>query len=363
MNTRLQVEHPVTEMITGLDLVEWQLRVAAGENLPLAQHLLKLDGHAVEARLYAEDPQHSFLPSTGRLLELQFPKEEHVRIDSGVERGSEVTSFYDPMIAKVIAHGKTRAEALERLGDALDRTVVAGPHSNAAFLAALCRAAAFRKGEFDTNFIDRNLSALGAVSRELDLSAVALGAENLLTQEQTRVALTREQELDEPVSPWESADAFQISGPRRLAMPVLAEGKPVVAEVFYGPQGASVTVAGVTAARDAMVIVGEGAVYVLRHSLQTKVSLRDLTLDEAGDQDKSGLVRAPMHGKVLGLLVQQGARVARGERIAIIEAMKMEHTLVAPIDGVVAEISVSLDAQISEGAKMMQIVPIQESNA
>jgi 3-methylcrotonyl-CoA carboxylase alpha subunit len=362
MNTRLQVEHPVTEMITGLDLVEWQLRIAAGEKLPLSQNQVKFDGHAVEARLYAEDPQHGFLPSTGRLVALQFPKADRVRIDSGVEAGNEVTSFYDPMIAKVIAHGKTRGEALDRLADALDQTIVAGPRSNVGFLAALCRAAAFRKGDFDTSFIDRNLADLGAVQRGIDRSAAALGAQKLLAQEQARVALSQDYEPDEPDTPWGAFDAFQLSGARRLVLPVLAEGETVVAEVVYGPQGPAVTIGGVTAARDAVVVTGDNAVYVLRHGRQTKVSLRDLALDEAGDQDKSGLVRAPMHGKVLDLLVEQGARVTRGQRIAIIEAMKMEHTLVAPVDGVVAEVAVALDAQVTEGAKVMQITPAKESN-
>src|SRR5215831_12701019 len=135
MNTRLQVEHPVTEMITGLDLVEWQLRVASGEKLPLTQQQVNFDGHAVEARLYAEDPQHGFLPSTGRLVSLRFPEADHVRVDTGVETGSDVTSFYDPMIAKLVAHGKTRGEALDRLAKALDNTIVAGPRTNASFLA------------------------------------------------------------------------------------------------------------------------------------------------------------------------------------------------------------------------------------
>jgi len=362
MNTRLQVEHPVTEMITGLDLVEWQLRVAAGEKLPLTQQQVRFDGHAVEARLYAEDPQHGFLPSTGRVIELQLPQAEGVRVDSGVEKGSEVTSFYDPMIAKVIAHGKTRADALDSLAEALDQTIVVGPRSNAGFLAALCRAAAFRKGDFDTGFIERNLAALGAVPQEPDFSAAALGAQELLAQEQTRVALSQDHEPEAPASPWDSSDAFQMSGPRRLALPVLADGAPIVAEVIYGPHGPIVTANGVSAARDAKVVAADGAVYVLRHGRQTTVALRDLALDEAGDQDKSGLVRAPMHGKVLALLVERGTRVSRGQRIAIIEAMKMEHTLVAPIDGIVAEILTSAGAQVVEGAKVMQIAPAQELN-
>ena len=155
MNTRLQVEHPVTEAVTGLDLVEWQFRIAAGEKLPFAQAQVPLSGHAVEARLYAEDPERGFLPSTGKLLALQFPQGQGLRIDTGVEAGSEVTPFYDPMIAKLIAHGKSRDEALDRLGAALDNTIVIGPRSNAGFLAALCRAEGFRKGDFDTGFIDR----------------------------------------------------------------------------------------------------------------------------------------------------------------------------------------------------------------
>ena len=148
MNTRLQVEHPVTEAVTGLDLVEWQFRIAAGEKLPLTQDQVPLNGHAVEARLYAEDPERGFLPSTGRLLALQFPQGEGLRVDTGVETGSEVTPFYDPMIAKLIAHGKTRVEALDRLAHALDKTVVIGPRSNAGFLAALCRAAGVSQRRF-----------------------------------------------------------------------------------------------------------------------------------------------------------------------------------------------------------------------
>ncbi len=173
MNTRLQVEHPVTEAITGLDLVEWQFRVAAGEKLPLAQNEVRFDGHAVEARVYAEDPEHGFLPSTGKIVGLEFPSD--VRVESGVEAGGEVTPYYDPMIAKIITHAPGRAAALDRMAAALDRTLIAGVRSNLAFLGALCRAPAFRDGKVDTGYIDRNLAALGAEPRGPDYEAAAAG--------------------------------------------------------------------------------------------------------------------------------------------------------------------------------------------
>ena len=359
MNTRLQVEHPVTEAVTGLDLVEWQFRIAAGEKLPLAQHQVKLDGHAVEARLYAEDPERGFLPSTGRLIALRFPEGSNLRVDSGVETGSEVTPFYDPMMAKLIAHGRTREEALDRLADALDQIVVVGPRSNAAFLAALCRAPEFRLGNFDTGFIDRNLAQIGAVPQGIDRAAAALGVQSLLAEQQAR-AVARETDPDEPGSPWDATDAFQLTGRRLQQLPVLVEDEAVVAEVRFGSQGQSVSIDGVSPVQDALVVPDQGAVYVLRRGRQTKVALRDLTLNEAGDHDSSGVVRAPMHGKVLDILVEPGVRVTRGQRVAIIEAMKMEHTLVAPTDGIVTDIVAIPDAQIAEGAKIMRIEPAAE---
>ncbi|HVZ54427.1 MAG TPA: biotin carboxylase N-terminal domain-containing protein [Pseudolabrys sp.] len=351
MNTRLQVEHPVTEAVTGLDLVEWQFRIAAGERLPLKQDQVRLNGHAVEARLYAEDPERGFLPSTGRLIALQFPVQDGLRVDSGVEQGDAVTPFYDPMIAKLIAHEPTRAAALDRLADALEQTVVAGPRSNAAFLAALARADGFRAGEFDTGFIDMHLAELGAARQGLDRAAAARGAEELVKREGARLAAA----CAEASSPWDATDAFQLSGERRLSLPVMAEGEAVLAQVVYGPNGPAVTVGGDAPAADAITVAADDAVYVLRHGRQTKVTLRDLAIDEAADSGGGGLVRAPMHGKVLGILVEKGAQVARGQRVAIIEAMKMEHTLQAPIDGVVVEVAVTADAQVAEGAKVLVI--------
>ena len=361
MNTRLQVEHPVTEATTGLDLVEWQFRIAAGEKLPLAQQQVTLDGHAIEARLYAEDPEREFLPSTGRVIALQFPKNDSLRVDSGVETGSEVSPFYDPMIAKLIAHAKTRDEALDRLASALEHTVLVGPRSNAGFLAALCRAQGFRKGQFDTGFIERNLVDLGATRRGPDGAAAALGAEALLAYEQDRLAVLSQSDPDQPTSPWDESDGFQLSGRRRLALPVLVDDQTMVAEVTYDPQGLKVSVEGSAPAKDAVVVANGDVIYVLRNGRQTKVALRDLALNEAGDHDTSGIVRAPMHGKVLHILVEPGTQVVRGQRLAIIEAMKMEHTLVAPTDGTVADISAAADAQVAEGAMLMRVVPTEES--
>ncbi|MFY9684958.1 MAG: acetyl/propionyl/methylcrotonyl-CoA carboxylase subunit alpha [Pseudolabrys sp.] len=357
MNTRLQVEHPVTEAVTGLDLVEWQFRVAAGEELPLMQDQIATKGHAVEARLYAEDPERGFLPSTGRLFGLQFPEIDGLRIDTGVECGSEVTPFYDPMVAKLIAYGQTRDEAFDRLAAALERTIVAGPRSNIGFLTALCRAAPVRAGEFDTGFIDGNLADLGAVPQGLDRSAAAFGTQWLLAQDRLRASCWLEDTAEESQSPWDVADAFQTSGVRRLTLPILANGEFAVAEVVYTGKRPELSVEGVAPDPAAIAIAGSNAVFVLRHGRQTKVSMRDPSLAEPGSHDKSGLIRAPMHGKVLTVLVEKGVQVTRGQRVAIIEAMKMEHTIVAPIDGVVTEIVVAKDAQIAEGAQLMTVAP------
>jgi 3-methylcrotonyl-CoA carboxylase alpha subunit len=352
MNTRLQVEHPVTEAVTGLDLVEWQFRVAAGEPLPLSQREVRLTGHAVEARLYAEDPEKGFLPSTGRLVALDFPSGEGIRIDTGVAAGSEVTPFYDPMIAKVIAHGKNRAEALDRLAAALERTRVAGPRTNLAFLAALAKSEGFRGEAFDTGFIDRNLSALGAVPRGVDRAAAAFGVAHLLAREQARIAA---RSAWEGASPWDTTDGFQLAGSRGTALPVLVDGENVSAALSYGPNGARVTVDGEAAASDAQAIEAGEAVYVLRGGRQTVVRLKDFEAVDVDHLDTGGLITAPMHGKVLAILVEKGAAVAKGQRVALIEAMKMEHALTAPMAGTVAEVAAAAGSQIAEGAKVMVI--------
>ena len=361
MNTRLQVEHPVTEAITGIDLVEWQFRVAAGEKLPAFD--VGVTGHAVEARIYAEDPERGFLPSTGRVIALEVPSEKGIRIDTGAEPGTEVTPFYDPMIAKMIAHAPTRAEALDALASALDRTIIAGPRTNVAFLAALCRAKEFRDGQFDTGFIDRNLTPLGATARQPDYAAAAEGVARLLERERARIA-TRTQSIgDDPVSPWNAPDGFQLSGKRTISIQISINGAPAAAAASYGAHGISASVHGVSPARDARTFEADNAAYVLDRGRQTVVRIQDFEAVDVDHLDNGGLIVAPMHGKVLAILVQPGASVSKGERLAVVEAMKMEHALLAPFAGTVAQISAAPGDQVVEGATVMSIEPNNSGSA
>jgi 3-methylcrotonyl-CoA carboxylase alpha subunit len=354
MNTRLQVEHPVTEAITGLDLVEWQFRIAAGEPLPLRQSETAQCGHAVEARLYAENPENNFLPSAGKIYALEFPDAQGLRVDTGVDAGSEVTPFYDPMIAKIIAHGATRDEALDRLSQALEQTMVAGPHTNAAFLRALCNAPEFRDGAFDTGFIEANLARLGAAPRELDAQAVLFGAQRLLARRGNGAAPSYD--------PWRETDCFELTGLRNVGVNILVDGR-MTAFVLRSAGG----IAELGFADDRM-LVGDGggpltrivetndALFVLRDGRQTELRPVDPLDGEAefstGD---SGQVEAPMHGRLLALFVEEGQTVAQGERVAIVEAMKMEHSLNAPRGGRVARIAAIVGAQVQQGARLMVI--------
>jgi 3-methylcrotonyl-CoA carboxylase alpha subunit len=363
MNTRLQVEHPVTEAVTGLDLVEWQFRVAAGEKLPVTQDQIRIDGHAIEARVYAEDPEHGFLPSTGPIVALELPRD--IRVDSGVEAGSEVTPFYDAMIAKLIAHAPTRMAALEQLSQALDHTLVAGVRSNVAFLASLSRAEAFRHGKVDTGFIDRNLAELGAVPHPADKAAAALGVAHLLEAASTTAPL--EDGESKSTSPWAARDGFQLGGARSIVVPVLIDGESASATVTYAKNGIRVVIDGVTSASDAKVFdAGQDdqeaqEVYVLRNGRQTRVRIKDFSAATVAANASDGVIKAPMHGKVLELLAGVGDRVTSGQRLAVIEAMKMEHTLRAPFAAIVMQVPVGAGAQVVEGAQIMVLEPLKDS--
>jgi 3-methylcrotonyl-CoA carboxylase alpha subunit len=381
MNTRLQVEHPVTEAITGLDLVEWQLRVAAGQALAFDQEDLVIGGHAIEARLYAEDPEKGFLPSTGKLVALKLPSGAGVRVDAGVEEGCEVTPFYDPMIAKVIAHGASREEALERLSGALSSTIVAGSKCNVAFLKALVDAEEFREGAVDTGFIERNLEGLGAVAQPLDAQALVAGTAQLLRMDYEKfnpslLVRGRLGSREWLYDPWAVRQGFELAGRRHTIVPVLAESGRVNVDLFFDEHGPHLLAPGQTAEtwpdvawnptlRLAELGDGSGAVargtdkvFVIRKGRQTTVALVD-PLDVDVDHlegDGGGLVKSPMHGKLVALLVSEGEAVAKGQLLAVVEAMKMEHALTAPIAGTVSEIAAAPGQQVAEGERLLRVV-------
>jgi 3-methylcrotonyl-CoA carboxylase alpha subunit len=353
MNTRLQVEHPVTEAITGLDLVELQFRVAAGERLPFTQNDLAIGGHAVEARLYAEDPETDFLPSTGKLWALEFPEGEGIRIDTGVEAGDEVTPFYDPMIAKVVAHGATRDQALDRLARALGDTVVAGPKTNVAFLKKLCEAQGFRSRDFDTGFIDRNLTELGAVPSPVAPAVAAAGALYLLRREDERTVLAAAQ-WTPAENPWLASDGFQLLGRRETGLAITVEGESQTLPVAWDAEGPASVMAPV-GDRELTIVEAGDDVIVLDRGRQARISLHDPFAVDLEHMGEGGTVKAPMHGKLVALFVSAGERVHKGQRLAVVEAMKMEHALFAPADGEVTEVAFEVGAQVPEGARLIAL--------
>jgi 3-methylcrotonyl-CoA carboxylase alpha subunit len=346
-----------------------QFRVAAGEKLALAQGDVRIEGHAVEARLYAEDPERGFLPSTGKLAALEFPRGAGIRVDTGVEAGSTVSPYYDPMIAKIIAHGADRGQALDRLAAALGDTIVVGPHANAAFLKALAEHPEFRAGHFDTGFIERRLEALTHVIAADEAGIVAAAVDALL-------AAPPDSAGDIWRDPWSAADGFGLGPPRRLSFDITVDGHAGKANVAWNRAGRSVEVDGIAAAQGAVaaqgaavtreavrtVPVGTGIVAIGR-GIQRLVALKSYDTVDVDHLDGDGIIKAPMHGKVLAILVEQGAHVAKGERVAVVEAMKMEHALLAPSDGTVSDIAATVGAQVAEGATILVITPDEAAAA
>jgi 3-methylcrotonyl-CoA carboxylase alpha subunit len=358
MNTRLQVEHPVTEAVTGLDLVEWQFRIAAGEPLPLRQDEIARRGAAIEARIYAEDPEHNFLPSPGRILAMSLSGEEGlpgVRVDSGVAAGDTVTPFYDPMIAKLIVHGADRTEALRMLNRELDDAVVIGPKTNLAFLRALMRSVEVRDGAFDTGFVDAHLARLGAVPHPADPRAALAAARLLLDrQEASRVKPLA------PFDPWSLADSFELVGARQVGLDVLIDGKPERLHAT-GTREHALEAAGRSARpeRDHPEITlfeaGDG-VYAFSGGRQAFVELLDpLERSAGGAEEGDGGIRAPMNGRVAALFVAEGDAVEAGQRLAVVEAMKMEHALTAPFAGVVRDLTSNVGEQVEMGERIMRV--------
>jgi 3-methylcrotonyl-CoA carboxylase alpha subunit len=355
MNTRLQVEHPVTEAITGFDLVEWQFRIASGETIGLRQEDVPLDGHAVEARIYAEDPDRGFLPSPGRIVALELPRGDGIRVDAGVAAGLVVPSDYDPMIAKVIAHGATRAEALDRLAKALGDTVVIGPRVNTAFLRAIIEHPDFRAGRFDTGFIDQHLKELLATDPAEAAQAAARGVAYLLEHERTRIdSAGPADEAGSWRSPWTADDGFALGPPRALTFDIVVDGVERQARVAWSASGRQVSVDGVTAQRaDRIIALSDGVAVAGRRPHHVAFKRHDASGASPVGEDA---VRAPMNGRVIAVLVEPGQQVKLGARVAVMEAMKMEHSLTAPRDGIVAEVAAA-GAQVIEGTPVVRLEP------
>jgi len=358
INTRLQVEHPVTEMVTGLDLVEWQLRVAAGEPLPLRQEQVRQDGHAIEVRLYAEDPEAGFLPGSGRLERLHLPRpSEHVRIDSGVAEGDTVTIFYDPMIAKLIVHDRDRPAALARLRQALAASIVEGPKSNITFLERLARHPAVIDATIDTGYLDRNLDEFlaGDAAPGNTLLAAAATVRLLAQEASVRDAAAGS---GDPTSPWAIADGWRLghAGARRLAflhdevtIELVAHGN--AGDYRLELEGTAIQVSGANWDGRALSATFDGQAHrfraaaddsrVLVHDGDRRLLLRPVGVYrhlQAGKGTGDDQVLAPMPGRVVLVNAVAGDSVTAGQELVVLEAMKMELALKAPRDGTVAEV-------------------------
>jgi 3-methylcrotonyl-CoA carboxylase alpha subunit len=377
MNTRLQVEHPVTEMITGLDLVEWQLRVAAGEELPLSQNDLAIRGHAIEARLYAEDPDREFLPQTGRLTHLAFPAGEGVRVDTGVRAGDTISIYYDPMIAKLIVWGADRDAAIRRFQSALAGTQVAGVKTNIGFLARLAGHPAFKAAELNTRFIERHQDDLVAAPAPASDQAFALATLGLLLKRAEEAGQAARASAD-PWSPWAHQNGWRLNDEARSQLRLrdvsITGGSEKLIEVIYRRGGGwKIAVANGIAFESRGELGPDGelsgtigdekaaAVWVANGNdieLFTKESAHRFAivdrLHEAEDaQVSGGRLVAPMPGRVISLLVEAGAHVEANQPVIVLEAMKMEHTLRAPSPGIVAGFRYAAGEQVDEGAELV----------
>jgi len=379
MNTRLQVEHPVTEMITGLDLVEWQLRVASGAPLPRTQRELAINGHALEARVYAENPEKGFLPSTGTLRHLGLPphvafelggvpgQPAAVRIDSGVREGDAISPFYDPMIAKLIVWGHDRAQALARMAQALSDFHVVGLATNVAFLKRLVESPAFATAALDTGLIERERDVLFPPSSPAPLPVLALAVCALLDGERAQAAAG----ATFPGDPWADAHGWRMNGAwrRRLAF---ADERDYQVDVTYHLHGWTLETAGrrhalaQAAHADGRYVVRldghafagavrrEGDVlHVFADGRQYALTWRDPLAHAGAHEAEEGRLSAPMPGKVIAVIATAGQHVKKGEPLVIMEAMKMEHTIAAPGDGVVEEVLYGVGDQVADGAPLL----------
>jgi len=366
MNTRLQVEHPVTELVTGLDLVEWQVKIAAGDVLTVAQDDVRLDGHAVEARVYAEDPARGFIPTGGTVLAVHEPSGEGVRVDSWMSEGAVIGSNYDPMLAKVIAWGPDRAAALHRLDLALADTALLGLGTNVAFLRGLLADGDVRDGKLDTGLVDRQLSTLvsGDVPPEF---FVAAALDRLLSL----------QPQGDVVDPWDVPDGWRLGGSGGIDFALKSGSSEAVVRVQGTPAAALVSVDGgepvrVSARRDGDLLevrhptgfhryrhaAGSGrTVWLARDGQSFAIGERERLRSAAGAAGGAGPVTSPMPGTVLVVKAAAGDVVTAGTPLVVVEAMKMEHTITAPIDGVVSELPVRAGQQVALDETVAVVTP------
>ena len=371
MNTRLQVEHPVTEAITGLDLVEWQLRVASGEPLPLRQDQLQIHGHAIEARICAENPDANFLPATGRLEVYRLPpaaafERGDVRVDAGVREGDAISPYYDSMIAKLIVWGADRAEALARLDAALAQTHIVGLQTNVAFLRRVARSRSFAAADLDTALIERERAVLfDAPPLPTEVAAAGVIAHTLAAEQASAGA-----------DPWSSRTGWRLHGQARRRFDVASQGThhPFLLERGRGTQtliagaqrwplstqarGADVFDIVLGAQRTTLTVYATGERYSVFGPDAAAVLDEFDPIAHAGDgAHAAGGLAAPMPGKVIAFLAQVGDVVTQGQPLAVMEAMKMEHTIAAPRDGTVAELLYAVGDQVSEGGELLRLAP------
>ena len=371
MNTRLQVEHPVTEAITGLDLVEWQFRVAAGEPLPLKQAQLKIHGHAIEARICAENPDKQFLPATGTLQVYRQPActrferaDGGVRIDDGVREGDAISPYYDSMVAKLIVHGDTREDALARMDQALGEFHIVGLQTNVQFLRHVVASESFAKADLDTALIQREAAVLFE-QEKIGAPLAMAGA----------IAFTLQQEKAlETADPFSRRDGWRSHGPVSRSFEFEFHGQPHKAQLTYQHDGSlQLALDGqllslhIEPAADGLLVTLNGQrahlqVYRLGEQVHlfgaggaTQITVIDPLAHAGVAQHEAGRLTAPMPGKVLSFAVQAGDKVSRGQALAVMEAMKMEHTIAAPADGVVAEILYAPGDQVQEGAELLRL--------
>lgn len=377
MNTRLQVEHPVTEMITGMDLVEWQLRVAAGERLPKTQQELQRCGHSIEARIYAENADKDFLPSIGRLIHLEFPDHEafinaDVRVDGGVRAGDTISPYYDPMIAKLIVRGADRDQARARMLRALAATQIVGVHTNVAFLRRLMADEAFAEADLDTGLIERRRATLLPAPIPATREALLLACAAVLEQEKAASALT--------IDPWAERCGWRVDGSYRRMLSfqdsesvqeVLIDMVDGVTSFTVDAERAAVEISSQTngvasvlhvallmrSSRVSGTVVRQGGRFDVFVSGKCEtLTLKDpLASTGQAEADHAGSLTAPMPGKIIAIEVKAGEKVKRGQALLVMEAMKMEHTINAGLDGVVENIFFGVGEQVAEGAVLISL--------